>query len=365
MTPADGHPYEDETAGLLIEASFDLVAKGGWADFSLRAVAESIGAAGSAASHRFGDRAGLVTAVCDAAIAREAAQMNGFMPAFVAENSDELVAVLYEWLEQRVRWNRKQARSCGELLLVSYRDPAFRSFGLRWADLCRRLIARLHPSLSQDAVQALAAFLSAEIPYWLLLADDPEFRLQSQEALRRVARLGAGAEGKLPTAWLRRGLAQPDARRPAGLTGTKLRIIEATAQVIADSGVQAVTHREIAKRSEASLSSLTYHFESLEDLIRHGFQLQFAASGGPPPPKGPNRAIVPYELVLQALRDPFLAPLAASVRRGFGEGLFARKPEADPQAAARREADIMLETALTLTGESSGWRRRPERAVQA
>ncbi len=352
MTPADGHPYEDEIAGLLIEASFDLVAKGGWANFSLRAVAESIGAAGSAASHRFGDRAGLVAAVCDAAIEREIVQMERFLPGVRTDGYDDLVSVLYEWLEQRVRWNRKQARACGELLLVSFRDPSFRSFGLRWAELCRGLIVRLCPTLSEDSALALAAFLSAEIPYWLLLADDPEFRLESHESLRRVARLGVDAAGDLPTAWLQRGLVLPDARRPLSLSGTKLKIVLATAQIIENSGAQAVTHREIAKRSGASLSSLTYHFESLDDLIRNGFHLLFAATGGPLP--GPNSIVVSYELVLQALRDPFLAPLAASVRRSLGEGRPGRRSDEDFQVVARREAAAMLEIALTLTGAAVG-----------
>ncbi len=113
--------------------------------------------------------------------------------------------------------------------------------------------------------------------------------------------------------------------------------------------MQAVTHREIAKRSGASLSSLTYHFDSLDDLIRNGFQLLFAP-GSPPPPM-PARAVVGYELVLQALRDPLLAPLAAAVRRRIARGLFEPLADGDPQALARHEALSVLQTASVLAGE--------------
>lgn len=351
MTPADGHLFEDETAGLLLEAAFDLLARGGWGNFSLRAVADSIGAAGSAASHRFGDRAGLITAVCDTAIAREEAQMREFLPGLEVETGEELAAVLCEWLEQRVRWNRKQARACSELLLVAYRDPHFSAFGRGWASACGELIARLFPAGSPSVRQSMCAFLSVEVAYWLLLADDPLFRLSSGEALRRIAMMDHGAETRRPVFWLGLGLKTPEPGKPPELTGTKLKIIEATARIILENGVQALTHREIAKRSGASLSSLTYHFESLNDLIRGG--LQFIFTPGRPAPGAPGRAIVGYELALQALRDPFLAPLSAAVRRRQGMGLFDEVAPTDLQEIARREADAVLETAFLLSGDDA------------
>lgn len=350
MSP-DGHAFEDEVAGQLIEASFDLVAQGGWGDFSLRAVADSIGAAGSAASHRFGDRTGLIAAVCDAAIERERAQTDSFLPGVEVQTGEELTAVLYAWLEERLRKNCKQARTCSELLLVSYRDPAFRSFGPRWVDLCRRMICRLDPSLDAEAGRAVAAFLAVEIACWLMCAPDPVFRLTGKEALRRMVMLKAGEPGPLPVLWLRRALAAAAPCPPPALNGTKLKIAEATAAIIADAGVQALTHREIARRSGASLSSLTYHFASLDDLIRHGFWRLFAP--GAPAPSMPSRAVVAYELALQALRDPLLAPLAADVRIRMVRGLFEPMAGDDPQDLARHEAAAVLATASVLIGETA------------
>lgn len=347
MRLAEGRPYEDETAGRLIEAGFDLLHEGGWPGFSLRAAAEAIGLAGSAASHRFGDRAGLVAALCAAAIEREAVQIDAFLPDFRAEHDEELAVALYQWLVQRARENRRQTRTCAELLLASRRDPAMSQFGRQWRALVRGLIGRLAPGLAPAASAQLAAFLAAELPFWLLLVEDAEFRVISQEAVSRAVALASGSPAPLPTIWLLRGLAAQDPRRPMQAAGTKRRIIEAAAQVLVDGGVQALTHREVAKRSNASLSSLTYHFASLDDLIRQGFQWLFAV-GRAAAPDGP---LVRCELALQAQRDPALAPLASIVRRRLALDAFGPDGEDDPQRLARREADALLETGFALLGD--------------
>jgi DNA-binding transcriptional regulator YbjK len=341
VAPADGRPYGDEIAGRLIEASFDLVAEGGWAVFSLRAVADAIGAAGSAASHRFGDRSGLVAAVGEAALLREAAEMNRFLPGVTTSGAGELAALLNEWLEQRARRGRRLGRMCAELMRVSYRDPALQGFGARWLDLTARWIGRLYPKASDDAARILAGALAAEAPFRLLLADDPEFRLVSQESLGRTVALALGAQGP-PPFWLQRGLALPPAEPPLGLAGAKAAIVEAAARLIEDDGVLAVTHREIARRCGASLSSLTYHFRSLDDLIRQGFERLFADPGRPPP------AAV-YEMALQALSDPALAPLALVARRRLAQD--APGPQtSDLDVLGRRETGALLAIAFTLAG---------------
>ena len=340
MGPAHGRPFEDETAGRLIEAAFDLVAAGGWADFSLRAAAEAVGAAGLAASHRFGDRAGLVAAVAEAALEAEALEMSRFLPGVTASGAAELSAMLHAWLEQRARASRRQARVCAELIRVSHRDPALPGFGARWLDLAGRWIGRLYPEASQGAGRSIAAFLAAETPFRLLLADDPEFRLVSQESLSRAVGLALGGRDLPPPVWLQRSLALPPPEAPAGLSGAKAAIAAAAAVLIAGDGVLALTHREIARRLGAALSSLTYHFRSLDDLVRHGFQRLFDGESVPP-------AAAIYELALQALRDPGLALLALTVRRRLA--LDGPAP-ADFAVLGAREAERIEQIAFAQAG---------------
>ena len=343
LASADGRPFEDGVAGRLIDAAFDLVGEGGWADFSLRAAAETIGSAGSAASHRFGDRAGLVSAVSEEALAREAAGMAAFLSGVVPSGPAELAAMLNEWLEQRARTGRRLGRMSAELMRASGRDRDLEGFAGRWLDLAATWIGRLHPAAPDSARRAVAGFLAAETPFRLLLADDPEFRLVSQESLGRAVVLALRGRDLPPPCWLQRSLALAPPQGPSGLQGVKQASVEAAARLIAEGGVLSLTHREIAKRSGASLSSLTYHFNSLDDLIRQGFEGLFAAPAPPPP-------IAVHELALQALRDPRLTPLALLARRrlALSDG---RAPDADLQAMGAREARAMLAIASALAGE--------------
>lgn len=49
-------------------------------------------------------------------------------------------------------------------------------------------------------------------------------------------------------------------------------ILGATLRVIAEGGVDAVTHRRVAAKAGVSLSSTTYHFDTRDDLITEAFE---------------------------------------------------------------------------------------------
>lgn len=59
-------------------------------------------------------------------------------------------------------------------------------------------------------------------------------------------------------------------RRPRGTAPQA--ILNATLEVIANKGIDAVTHRKVAKLAGVSLGSTTHHFSSREDLIRAAFR---------------------------------------------------------------------------------------------
>ena len=56
----------------------------------------------------------------------------------------------------------------------------------------------------------------------------------------------------------------PDRRR---------RIIDAALELIAEEGVAGTTHRKVAARADVPLGSMTYHFESMDELLREAFTL--------------------------------------------------------------------------------------------
>ena len=51
------------------------------------------------------------------------------------------------------------------------------------------------------------------------------------------------------------------------------RIILAALELIAEEGVAGTTHRKVAARADVPLGSMTYHFESMDELLREAFTL--------------------------------------------------------------------------------------------
>jgi TetR/AcrR family transcriptional regulator, regulator of biofilm formation and stress response len=117
---------------------------------------------------------------------------------------------------------------------------------------------------------------------------------------------------------------------------TRTRILLATLQLIADEGVDAVTHRAVAARAGVSPGSTTHHFDSREHLLREAFTFYLqegeievrsaiadAGRGEPDPIKKVQREVLAiierefaeglvraeYELYLYACSDPELRDL--------------------------------------------------------
>ncbi|MEU8815601.1 TetR family transcriptional regulator [Actinoplanes sp. NPDC048796] len=119
----------------------------------------------------------------------------------------------------------------------------------------------------------------------------------------------------------------------------KSRIIDATIDVVADHGVAGTTSRRIAAAADVPLGSITYHFDSIDDLLAQAFrrlsdqmspryEAHFAQvrdlegfadavadlingdAGGTA-----RDWVVSYELYLAALRDPALRSVTESWMR--------------------------------------------------
>jgi TetR/AcrR family transcriptional regulator, regulator of biofilm formation and stress response len=116
--------------------------------------------------------------------------------------------------------------------------------------------------------------------------------------------------------------------------GRRERIAQAAISVVAERGVEGLTHRAVAAEAELPLGSTTYHFKSLDDLLatsieraKEALDLRVEAwlADLPPDPDlpaalaayletatGPGRArsIAEHELYIAALRRPDLRRLA-------------------------------------------------------
>src|SRR5690242_16951661 len=99
---------------------------------------------------------------------------------------------------------------------------------------------------------------------------------------------------------------------PGDLTAAEARkreILIAALRVIAAQGIDAVTHRRVAGEADVPLGSLTYYFESREDLIREAFRFYIdeanrflLAMEQEIPPRTPDGLI---DLLLEIMRREF------------------------------------------------------------
>ena len=113
----------------------------------------------------------------------------------------------------------------------------------------------------------------------------------------------------------------------------RTQILEAALRIVAAGGPDAITFRRVAERAGVPLGSLTYYFESREDLLREAFRLYLAeaaafvrdveeGSRSHTPSQviemvmaimrrefsdDPAMVRVEYELILYAVREPELA----------------------------------------------------------
>jgi AcrR family transcriptional regulator len=177
---------------------------------------------------------------------------------------------------------------------------------------------------------------------------------------------GTGIAGRAGAATTTRATPATTARATAA-TPTRERILQATLRVIAEDGLDAVTHRAVAARAGVSPGSTTHHFSSRDDLVRESFRyylregevairelLADAPAGIDPIPLVQQRlaAMVArefthglvraeYELLLHAVAD---AELAAEVRAWEARmvAVFAESLEAAGVARPMRSARTLL-----------------------
>jgi TetR/AcrR family transcriptional regulator, regulator of biofilm formation and stress response len=147
-------------------------------------------------------------------------------------------------------------------------------------------------------------------------------------------------------------------------------ILEAALRIVADGGPDAITFRRVADRAQVPLGSLTYYFDSREDLLREAFRLYLSEAIAfisdveeekrPHTPSGiielvleivrrefsddPTIVRVEYELILYAARDPALAREFNAYERWMEARLTAALEElgaARPVDAARTIIDVV------------------------
>ena len=163
----------------------------------------------------------------------------------------------------------------------------------------------------------------------------------------------------------------------SGTPSVEERILEVTMAIIGDRGLEAVTHRSVARQAGVSLGAISHHFPTRADLLRstlrHAGAIEvarlerlaltlqaqafersewihaMAAALGGDLKRDPTRHLAQYELLLACARDPELRELSRGWRdahlRVSEVGLRAagsRAPEAHAQLLTAAVTGLLL-----------------------
>lgn len=153
-------------------------------------------------------------------------------------------------------------------------------------------------------------------------------------------------------------LFKQEIRAHASAEARRNQILEAALRVVADGGPDAITFRRVADRAKVPLGSLTYYFESREDLLREAFRLYLSEAtrflSDLESEKRPHTAAGVTELVLEVARREF-ADDPAMVRVEYELILYAAR---DPELAREFNSyERWIEARLAADLESLGAQR--------
>ena len=328
----------------MVDAARAVVASRGLAGMSLRTVAEEAGTSVGSISYRIGDRNALIAALLDREIELTAEARGewrerlGLLDPITAGILPDLIG---EWLDQAAGTRRTSAIVTCELALLASRDPtALPRIGelLDEQEAFWRDILAGAPQTERLA-NLIASYCLDELPFSILLAGETDYRLLRHSTIRGLLR-GPGAETDLSMSKWHMGLVDrlavpAAAAHDAGAKvpeGTKAVLADHIADLIADQGVGALSHRTVAQAAGTATSSVAHHFPTQRDILFAGVETLYRRMRSQIRESNANvrnRAIarLTHECALQALTDPAVRPFAIDMRRRRAENVHAQFAE--------------------------------------
>ena len=257
----------------LLAYGLEIVDTGGLKALTLRSLAQKAGVSPSLLNYHFGSRDGLVARLFEYAQDLDAQFWRGCSETVAAMTlSPHHVPVvslsIVQTCIQRARSLERLRWICSTL---AARDPGYLGRAGEWAALPRAFWTGLLRQVGADEAlgPALAAAMSGAIRTGLVAHDNLLVSAWVSDivlrATERLLHLPLTMQGDSPARARIEALAQASlAPRPEGRTDTPKRILSI--------GPDAVTHRDIAGHAGVSLSSLTHHFSSLDEILRGAFE---------------------------------------------------------------------------------------------
>jgi len=375
-------PSKKDTRTAIITGCRTAIAAGGLADASLRAVADAAGVSVGSINYQIGDRDALIDAVVAAetmAVTTQRQTWTARAGGWPTGDDTCLADLIGAWLDDGADGRRDSAVVQAELLLHASRRPVHAMTPLLAAidDLWRTILSG-HPQAARLA-PLIAAYCHDEQPFSILLRDDPDYRLLRNSTIRALLRspyspCEAAADwhmrivGRLSVAAA--GAHRADDIAPSGPRAT---IAGHIADVVADMGIGAVSHRSVARAAGLPVSSVAHHFAGGRDLVRGGVEALYrrmradlGADDARPARSGSAVMRLTHDVALAALRDPDFRPFAIDMRRRRAENVHTAVAQAlDPAGRADRATTQALVMAMVGHGLCQHARGREPIALPA
>jgi len=266
----------------IVEAALRLLREHRALDLSMREIAVAAGVAPSLVAYHFESRPHVVACACAVAGAHWRQKLGELTAAAAAEaGAARKAEVCSAWMAGLAADRPDLARLWGDLLLAAAREPLLAAVALDWVAAWRETWLAIAEG-NQEAAAIAGEFAAFEMVFTAPLLGIVDRDLIMREAMRRVfLRIEGGKVSTIDCYWHTRfclDRMDPLPAKAAPDRAVKARIIDAAADIIAIEGASAATHRAIAARAGASLSSMTYHFETRAMLVREGLLRVFQRS---------------------------------------------------------------------------------------
>lgn len=251
----------------LITAASHLIAEGGIAAASARAIAANAGMAASAINYNFGNIERLLLTVFEQGVEETRAWLDDRAREIAAlpRTPDGAASALLHVLRT---WTRE-----GRRLALTYQEAASAAPGqgvaAAWTRLWRDFWMETAQSFGLEPIdgRVLHAFFEHEALYDLSAWSPALETAALTDMVEHFAAIWLNA----PTRPARGAtvLAEKTAgTRPYGsVPPAAMRIAKAAAEVVEDKGLAGLTHRAVAARAGVTTGSVTHHFRSIEDLV--------------------------------------------------------------------------------------------------
>ncbi|MCI4644081.1 MAG: TetR family transcriptional regulator [Hyphomonadaceae bacterium] len=271
--------YQIDDSDLLLHGQ-DIVVESGLKALTLRNLAQRAGVSASLLNYRFGARETLVARLFEHARQADLAFWNACREEVSSlQITPSSLPALTLSIAQKALWQAHRSQMIRWICITAAaRDRQYQSEAAASAnsgmDFWVSLLEQAH--LPVKLAPSLAAIMTGAIRIGLVSRRDARaLSWMSDIILRATARLftlpvimhgDSPARADFEQATIN-AVAPPTSAR----TDAPERIVSSAASLILSAGLDAVTHREIARHAGLSLSSLTHHFASLDLILQSAF----------------------------------------------------------------------------------------------